>query len=559
MRTIRHSRLSPRGWRSLILAALTVACNSPTESTPEVERPGDSNPTVGWTLGPVCSVLADDSRPVITGAQLLLGTRIVRDDRFSPKHLVPLSEAVENLPSGLHQLSVRITGLTVPSANLGVSCNAMAQHSANPLSNRILELGYRSGIMRVGDVVTFPVEIPATPTTPSYSTSAPSCTYLRVTPTSADVAAEGMARLRIDAVAQKVGAATCAPLRVRVSPSVAWLVPHAGVDGMIGQGPRGFTVAANPETSERAVTIEFFTTDARGTRSIVGRTRVRQVARADGPRVVTYTTFDGAQLERWSWLGRHVALLTARADLDRPTMTRILAGLDAAYEYYAASTGQIPQSAKLIEGRLPITEVNATCGAGCGYLGATGIELLPGTWSALYEGVRTDGRFEQTAFYELGRNFWFLSAPLAYRAPDPDGAVVTGFAVYMRFASMAAAGIEGAPFNGTPFPVFRSTVEGLVDRYVADATLNWSNTLRVGRGVANPMGLGATDLFASMVMRLARDHGGDAFVQRLWKAALGRPTARSSAEAAWNFADAASIAAGRDLTAVFQAWRWPAR
>lgn len=559
MRTVPHTLARSRGWYSTILAALTVACGSPTEPRPAAEGVDNSNPAVGWTLGPICSVLTDDSRPVVTGAQLRLGTRVVRDDRFVPKHLVPLGESIENLPSGMYQLIVRITGLTVPTVNVGISCSAMVQHPANPFSNRILELGYRSGTMRVGDEVSFPVEIPSTVTAPSSSALAPSCAYLRVTPTSADVAAEGMARLRIDAVAQKVGAATCAPLRVRVSPTVAWLVPHADVDGMVGQGPRGFTVAANPERSERAATIEFFTTDARGARSIVGRTRVRQVARADGPRVVTYTTFDGAQLERWSWLGRHVALLTARADLDRPTMTRILAGLDAAYEYYLASTGRLPQSAKTIEGRLPLTEVTATCGAGCGYLGATGIELLPGTWSALYEGVRTEGRFEQTAFYELGRNFWFFSAPLAYRAPDPDGAVVTGFAVYMRFASMSAAGIEGAPFNGTPFPVFRSTVEGLVDRYIADAALNWSNTLRVGHGVANPMGLGATNLFASMVMRLARDHGGDAFVQRLWKAASERPTARSSAEAAWNFADAASIAAGRDLTTVFQAWRWPTR
>ena len=59
--------------------------------------------------------------------------------------------------------------------------------------------------------------------------------------------------------------------------------------------------------------------------------------------------------------------------------------------------------------------------------------------------------------YELGRNFWFWSPQLQFHSPEHDVAV-TGFAVWMRFRSMAAAGVRGAPFTEPPStPSGRST------------------------------------------------------------------------------------------------------
>jgi hypothetical protein len=128
------------------------------------------------------------------------------------------------------------------------------------------------------------------------------CTYDRVTPSSAQVSAEGTPRLRIDASIARSGPRSCPPLRVHVSPAVTWLTPLSGVDCLSGQGPRGFSIEENTTVVARAATIEFFTADARGTRSIAGRTRVEQAARAFEPLSVSYTTFDGTSLRHWAIL-----------------------------------------------------------------------------------------------------------------------------------------------------------------------------------------------------------------------------------------------------------------
>ncbi|MFT3949086.1 MAG: hypothetical protein QM763_19130 [Agriterribacter sp.] len=78
----------------------------------------------------------------------------------------------------------------------------------------------------------------------------------------------------------------------------------------------------------------------------------------------------------------------------------------------------------------------------------------------------------------------------------------------------------------------------------------------MGQGVPNS-GLGATDLFASFCFRLRRDYGGEAFVQNLWKEAGRRPNATTTQDAVDNFFLASCAAANKNLTTVFQSWRWP--
>jgi hypothetical protein len=263
-------------------------------------------------------------------------------------------------------------------------------------------------------------------------------------------------------------------------------------------------------------------------------------------------------VDRTAWLGKAVALLTASDDRDTTVMRQLLQVFDSTDAYYARLTGRRPAPGRSILGRTPIVEVPVTCGAGCGLLGAAGIEIQSDYFAALYERVRTHGEFDQIPFYEFGRNYWFWTPQLAYKSPDDTGVIPTGYAVFMRFLSMEATRVRGAPFRGTiPFVEFRFEVEGLLDRYLADTTLRWENTLRIGRAPDNPMGLGGTDLFASMLLRLRRDYGGDRFVTRLWREVSHRPAAATTAEAVNNFRAAASAAAGQDLTPLFRAWRWP--
>ena len=268
-----------------------------------------------------------------------------------------------------------------------------------------------------------------------------------------------------------------------------------------------------------------------------------------------YTSFDGKVLTLFAWEGQRVALLSARADLDKATMARWLDGLDKGYAFYAATAPRLPTEDRIVDGRLPFAQVPTTCGAGCGLLGATGIELLSSYFDTIYETLRTTGKFDQAPFYELGRNFWFYSPQLGYRSPDTPDAVVTGFAVFMRFEAMAAAGVPGADFNGRSFAQFQSEVEALIDQYLADPSKTWSNTIRVNQGLPGPYG--ATDLFASFTMRLKRDYGGDAFVAALWKEAAKRPLATTTQDAVDNFILAASAAARKNLTGQFERWRWP--
>ncbi|MGD9738802.1 MAG: hypothetical protein AB7O56_03160 [Bauldia sp.] len=75
---------------------------------------------------------------------------------------------------------------------------------------------------------------------------------------------------------------------------------------------------------------------------------------------VLYTTFDGAALELHPWVGRNVALLTPGGDYDAATMASLLAGLDAAYDFYAAMVGDRPTLDREVAGRLAIAVVPET-------------------------------------------------------------------------------------------------------------------------------------------------------------------------------------------------------
>ena len=278
------------------------------------------------------------------------------------------------------------------------------------------------------------------------------------------------------------------------------------------------------------------------------------------PEPYSYTSFHGEHLTLYPYPGQKVALLVPSPDLDEATLYRIVYTFDAAYDYYHSATGREPGVFYNYNGLASIAVVPSTCGAGCAYLGATGIELLDtdgySAWDILYEGVLQRDEYDQVTFYELGRNFWFYGDEIEYKGSDNTGSITTGYAVFMRFMAMEAAGVTPGPYNGIPFTYFESEVKGMLDRYLSNATLNWDNTLRVGQAPANPIGLGATDLFASFLFEL-RQLFGNSFIEQLWKEVAMRPDAGSTQQAVDNFILASSAASGRNLTTLFTTWRWP--
>lgn len=281
-------------------------------------------------------------------------------------------------------------------------------------------------------------------------------------------------------------------------------------------------------------------------------------ALAPGP-LISYKTFQGDTLSRRVWEGQHLAFLTEPTGRDARIMTRIVNTFDRAWEAYQALTGKVPttSSATTYNGRGTVAVVGATCGAGCGYLGFSGIEIMPEFFDILYQAVESRNEFDQVLFYELGRNFWFYTDQLEYKGSNNTGSITTGYAVFMRYVTLEAAGVEGAPTAGVSFATARAVVEGMIDTYLANPALNWGNTLAIGQGVSNPLNFQSTDLFASFLFRLRRDFGGNAFLSRLWREVAALPVASSTQDAVDNFIRASSKAAGLNLAGAFTNWRWP--
>jgi serralysin len=274
---------------------------------------------------------------------------------------------------------------------------------------------------------------------------------------------------------------------------------------------------------------------------------------------VLYTAIDSHTETLTPWQGRNVSVLVEPGVTRDPrVMTRLVRALDRAWDYYALTTGRLPAVAHSLNGRDEVAEVSSTCGAGCTYIGATGTEIVTSQFEYGYQQIAEHNLYDQVPFYELGRSFWFWSPQLEFQAPDLDP-VVTGFAVWMRFRSMSAARVKGAPFNGTlpptPFPRFASQVAALAGQYEADPSLTFADTLAMDQ---SPGLYGGTDFWASLMMQLARRHGGQTFVARFWHHAGRLPAASSTTNAVTNWVRDASYAACTNLNPVFyERWGFP--
>jgi len=272
----------------------------------------------------------------------------------------------------------------------------------------------------------------------------------------------------------------------------------------------------------------------------------------------TYTTFDNNTQNVVAYIGRNIALqIFDYLIVDKNIMNYIVSKLDLAYGFYYKAVKQLPIPYKTLLGKGTISVVNSTCGAGCGYLGQTGIELLSPHWDILYNGVKTNNQFDQVLFYELGRNFWVN--PIQKIECTPGGTVTTGFAVFMRFMAMEYANVEGAPYNGNSFTSFKNEVKGLLATYINNISYNWTNTVYAGVAPTNTMGLGGTDMWASFMFDLYSRYG-DAFLYGVWSAipTINITTGTAIENACDTFALAASKACNANLYDLFKSYyRWP--
>ncbi len=261
------------------------------------------------------------------------------------------------------------------------------------------------------------------------------------------------------------------------------------------------------------------------------------------------------------WQGAHVTVLVDPTRVRSPAvMTELVSALDRAWSYYAEITGRVPAPTYSLNGRDEIPEVpdDTTCGAGCTHLGETGTEIAASYFESMYSELAQSDVYDQIPFYELGRSFWFWTRQLAPpeangNATKYDDAVITGFAVWMRFRSMTAAGVQGAPLDITnePFATLVSQSTALAGEYEEDPSWTFANTLAVNASPDPSTGLGGTDFWASLMTQLAWWREGNGFVEQFWHDASQLPSAGSTDAAVTNWVRAASEAACQNLDLYF--------
>jgi hypothetical protein len=259
------------------------------------------------------------------------------------------------------------------------------------------------------------------------------------------------------------------------------------------------------------------------------------------------------------WEGERVVLLTTRADLDGKTMAVFLKRLDAGWSLYEDIIGGTPAPNRLHNGKPTIAAVpdaSYTCGIGCGCMAATGIEV-----GAFYTHdyalvAQQPDAFPHYYFYEMGRNYYLFGGPMH--------SFGTGFAVFMRYVCMDALKCQDAD------AATREAIEKAESR-LKDTELTFLQAFTTSAGMGEKekrlKSLAPSDqpvMYASAMLKLRRDYGGDAWAKRFFHFLAMCPNAGadnsqdSGRAQGLNWLVAASCAAKQDLTELFaERWQLP--
>jgi hypothetical protein len=174
--------------------------------------------------------------------------------------------------------------------------------------------------------------------------------------------------------------------------------------------------------------------------------------------LVAYQRFDGQTEMLRAYQGREVMLLVpddAVFQADPAVVRKILHRLDESWDYFRRTTGQQPGTSgnpvswggqTHLIGLPTLAVVEESCGAGCGSVGSTGIEIGQAFWEKTYNNAVAGGETRGVFEYEMGRNFWFFGH-LFESAEVPTYHLGTAFATIYGYQAGVAAGSTEQPGN----------------------------------------------------------------------------------------------------------------
>ncbi|MEM8666116.1 MAG: calcium-binding protein [Planctomycetota bacterium] len=270
----------------------------------------------------------------------------------------------------------------------------------------------------------------------------------------------------------------------------------------------------------------------------------------------------GVDFEMLAWEGTNVVLMTKKGEYKADELTAFVKRLDDGWEAYSSLIGRQPNPFKVLNKKPVICALpkpNLSCGYGCGFVGATGIEASAFHSVDLPNFRKHPDSFQHYYFYEMGRNFFVFG--------DRHSLFTTGYAVFMRYVCMDRLQCKDLDEST------RETIERCEQVY-ADSTIGFYDAFtNLGSGEkanrlkdADGRTIRPSDqpvMYATAMLKLRRDYGGDDFVQAFYHTLRECSPARakdieSAQIQAFNWLVCASVAAQQDLTSVFaDRWRMP--
>ena len=271
----------------------------------------------------------------------------------------------------------------------------------------------------------------------------------------------------------------------------------------------------------------------------------------------------GLSLQLTPWTGKNVIFLTTDDTLDPGLMGIWVSRLDAGWQLYAGLTGRMPSPLGQFEGKVTIAAVpgyDLTGGAGCAYIGATGIELAM-FYDDNYPELRTHPKaMPHYVFYEMGRNY--------YTFGDRHSCFITGFAVFMRYVCMDALRCEDTDARTRKViegvePLFSASGLTFLDLFTTSTGVDEKES-RIKDGSGKEIDPSDQPVcYASAMLRLRRENGGDGWVKRFFHELAACPksdpgTKEGALNQSWYWLLCSSVAAQKDLSPVFAGeWKLP--